>query len=216
VGHAGRITLLGNGTYFFRYVTQNFDGSYTEQVDQGLDTIGGVISRFRGNLTALYQVSNWEVSLTQHYQKRYHDSESSITGVPRFVSAYETADVQLSYTGLKSFRFTLGANNVFDRDPPYANYAASANNFVGGYDLAYGDPRGRFAYRPHPASRSRRKMAAARCRGEQPPYQESISTAGRCAPSTNDHNCRIGWSSPGNRSSCTGNSGRNTPRRAAA
>ncbi len=146
VGHAGRISLLGNGTYFFRYVTENFDGSYTEQVDQGLDTIGGVISRFRANLTALYQVSNWEVSLTQHYQKRYHDAESSITGVPRFVSAYETADAQLSYTGLKSFRFTLGANNVFDRDPPYANYAASANNFVGGYDLAYGDPRGRFVY----------------------------------------------------------------------
>jgi iron complex outermembrane receptor protein len=146
VGHAGRISLLGNGTYFFKYVTQNFDGSYTSQLDQGLDTIGGVVSRFRYNLTALYAVSDWEVSLTQHYQKRYTDALSSITQVPRFVSAYDTADAQVSYTGLKSFRFTLGANNVFDKDPPYANYAASANNFVGGYDLAYGDPRGRFVY----------------------------------------------------------------------
>jgi iron complex outermembrane recepter protein len=146
LGHAGRITLLGNGTYFYKYATQNFDGSFTSQLDRGLNTIGGVVSRFRYNLAAVYSVSNWEVSLTQHYQKRFRDSLSSITQVPRFVSAYDTADVQLSYTGLKSFRFTVGANNVFDKDPPYANYAASANNFVGGYDLSYGDPRGRFVY----------------------------------------------------------------------
>lgn len=108
--------------------------------------IGGVISRFRDNLTAAYDVGSWELAITDNYQKRYHDAPSSITQVPRFVSAYETADVQLSWMGLKSFRFSLGAHNVFDKDPPYANYAGSANNFVGGYDLAYGDPRGRFVY----------------------------------------------------------------------
>jgi iron complex outermembrane receptor protein len=36
--------------------------------------------------------------------------------------------------------------NFTDKDPPYANYAASANNFVGGYDLSYADSRGRFVY----------------------------------------------------------------------
>ena len=48
--------------------------------------------------------------------------------------------------GLDSFQFTLGATNVFNRVPPYANYASSANNFIGGYDISYGDPRGRFVY----------------------------------------------------------------------
>jgi iron complex outermembrane receptor protein len=62
------------------------------------------------------------------------------------VNAYETIDGQLFYKGLKSFQFTLGVKNLFNRDPPYANYAATVNNFVGGYDLSYGDPRGRFAY----------------------------------------------------------------------
>jgi iron complex outermembrane receptor protein len=52
----------------------------------------------------------------------------------------------VSFLGLKSFKFTLGAKNLFDKNPPYANYAASANNFIGGYDLTYGDPRGRFVY----------------------------------------------------------------------
>ncbi len=28
----------------------------------------------------------------------------------------------------------------------YANSASFANNFVGGYDLTYGDPRGRYVY----------------------------------------------------------------------
>lgn len=36
--------------------------------------------------------------------------------------------------------------NVFNRDPPYANYGGIVNNFVGGYDLSYGDPRGRYIY----------------------------------------------------------------------
>ena len=142
----GRITLLAGGTYFYKYDTQNFDGSFTSQVDRGVNGIGGVISRFRGNATALYDIGAWEFSVTGNYQKRYIDIPSSVTQVPRFVSAYETTDVQLSWSGLKSLRFSVGAHNVFDKDPPYANYAASANNFVGGYDLSYGDPRGRFVY----------------------------------------------------------------------
>ena len=144
--HAGRITLLGNGTYFYKYATQNPDGSFTSQLDRGLNTIGGVVSRFRYNATAAYDIYSWAISITQNFQKRYHDSPSSVTQVRRFVSAYDTADVQLSWVGLKSFKFSVGARNIFDKDPPYANYAGSANNFVGGYDLAYGDPRGRFVY----------------------------------------------------------------------
>lgn len=62
------------------------------------------------------------------------------------MSPYDTFDLQATYSGLHSFQFTLGATNVFNRKPPYANYASSANNFIGGYDIEYGDPRGRFVY----------------------------------------------------------------------
>ena len=71
---------------------------------------------------------------------------SSISQVPRDVSAYDTLDAQTSYLGLQPLKLTLGVKNLFDKNPPYANYAASANNFIGGYDLSYGDPRGRFIY----------------------------------------------------------------------
>jgi iron complex outermembrane receptor protein len=146
IGPTGRLTLLGNGTYFYRYVAQNPDGSWTSQLDKGLTQAGGIISRWRDVASAIYETSSWEISLTDNFQKRYRDATSSISQKFRYVSAYQTVDAQLIYRGLKSFQFTLGAKNLFNRDPPYANYAASANNFIGGYDVSYGDPRGRFVY----------------------------------------------------------------------
>ena len=146
MGRAGRFTVLGNGTYFYRYVSQNADGSWTSQVDRGLNTAGGVISRFRYNATLVYELADWGASVTENYQKRFHDSAANISGKTRFVAAYQTIDSQLFYQGLKGFKLTLGARNLFNRNPPYANYASSANNFVGGYDLSYGDALGRFVY----------------------------------------------------------------------
>jgi iron complex outermembrane receptor protein len=147
VTDADRISLLANGTYFARYLTQNSDGSWTSQIDKGLTSVGGVISRFRGTATLEYQRSSlWNISMTQNFQKRYHDVPGNITGAPRYVSAYETVDAQATFLGLKSFKFTLGGKNIFNKNPPYANYASSANNFIGGYDAIYGDPRGSFIY----------------------------------------------------------------------
>jgi iron complex outermembrane receptor protein len=146
MGRAGRLTVLGNGTYFYRYVSQNADGSWTSQVDRGLNTAGGVISRFRYNATLVYELADWGASVTENYQKRFHDSAANISGKTRFVAAYQTIDSQLFYQGLKGFKLTLGVRNLFNRNPPYANYASSANNFVGGYDLSYGDALGRFVY----------------------------------------------------------------------
>ncbi len=145
LGNAGRLNLMLDGTYFYKYASQNPDGSWTGQLDQGLGS-GGLISRARYVGVVDYQVGSWDASLTQNWQKKYHDSLSNVTQVGREVSAYDTVDGQLSYLGLESFKFTVGARNLFDKNPPYANYAAAANNFIGGYDLSYGDPLGRFVY----------------------------------------------------------------------
>ena len=141
----GRVSLLANGTYYYRYVIQNANGTYTSQLDQGLDTVG-FVSRFRYTATVLYDINDFNFSVTQNFQKKYHDFASDITGVNREVSAYDTADAQVNWTGLNHFKLTLGARNIFDKNPPYANYGASVNNFAGGYDLSYGSPVGRFVY----------------------------------------------------------------------
>lgn len=144
----GRISILANGTYYYKFATQNPDGSWTGQIDKGLTTVSGVISRWRHSLSLVYDIGNWDASLTQHFQKGYHDSNGSIGGINamRNVGVYDTVDGQLSYHMDKAWTFTLGVINIGDTAPPYANYASSANNFVGGYDLSYGDPRGRFVY----------------------------------------------------------------------
>jgi iron complex outermembrane receptor protein len=146
LGAGGLINLLGNGSYLYRYVVQNADGTWTSQVDKGLTSVGGVASRWRYTASLGYEIGPWGMSLTENYQKRFHDASSSVTQVPRYLAAYETVDGQLYLRALKSLQFTLGAKNLFNRAPPYANYAASANNFIGGYDVSYGDPRGRFVY----------------------------------------------------------------------
>jgi iron complex outermembrane receptor protein len=148
VADLGTVTLLGNGTYFYKYDAQNANGTWTGQLDKGLNQVsnGGIVSRFRYNATAIYEAKTWNVSVTQNFQKRYRDAASSITLVQRRVSAYDTIDAQAAYTGLRSFNFTVGVRNLFDKNPPYANYASSTNNFIGGYDDTYGDPLGRFVY----------------------------------------------------------------------
>jgi iron complex outermembrane receptor protein len=141
-----KISLLGNGTYFFRYDNQNPDGSYSGQIDQGITSAPGVVARWRYTASAVYEAPSWSASITQNFQKHYHDVASNFSGVERDVGSYETYDVQASYLGLKSFKLSGGVKNLFNKDPPYANYAGVANNFVGGYDLSYGDPRGAFLY----------------------------------------------------------------------
>jgi len=146
IGDYGRISLIGDGTYYYKFATQNPNLSWTNQIDKGLTTVSGVIARWRHSLSLVYDIGNWDASVTQHFQKRYHDSAGNITGAIREVGAYGTYDGQLSYHLAKAWTLTAGVINIGDKPPPYANYASSANNFVGGYDLSYGDPRGRFVY----------------------------------------------------------------------
>jgi iron complex outermembrane receptor protein len=146
LGSAGLFSLYGDSSYFYHYATQNADGSWTSQIDKGLTSVGGVVSRFRYNLTGVYELGPWGLSLTDNFQKRYHDVASSITAVPRYVSAYDTVDGQLYYSPMKTLRLSVGVRNLFNKIPPYGNYAASANNFIGGYDISYGDPELRFVY----------------------------------------------------------------------
>jgi iron complex outermembrane recepter protein len=145
----GYLLLRGNGSYYYKYDMQNFDGTWTSQINQGDSQAGvggGVIVRWRHTLTLGYTAPSWGVSVTQNYQEPYLDTPSTITRTPRYVSAYDTIDAQGSFTGLNHFDFTLGVKNLFNQNPPYTNYGSIVNNFVGGYDLGYGNPVGRYVY----------------------------------------------------------------------
>jgi iron complex outermembrane receptor protein len=145
----GRIQLEGIGTYYYRYASQNFDGTWSNQIDHGLSTTTpGLVPRWRDIATLGYFTPAFGLSVSDRYQRGYPDTGGNQTSVPQphRVSPYNLVDSQASVNLGPSFRIVLGARNLFNQAPPYANYAASANNFIGGYDLSYGDPVGRFVY----------------------------------------------------------------------
>jgi iron complex outermembrane receptor protein len=144
--NTSRLLLRLSGTWLGKYDTQGPDGSYTSALDQALNASGGVVLRWKHNASATYQMGQYEATLEQNYQKGYTDAiaNRASAGTPaRKVDAYDTFDLQLAYNGWRNMRAAVGVKNLFDRDPPYTNLTS---NFLGGYDVSYGDPRGRFAY----------------------------------------------------------------------
>ena len=140
----GRLSLRLDGTYFWQFDRQNADGTYTPQVDQAIQAAGGVIPRWHHVASATYDIGPWEGTITQNYQKGYHDLNNNIPPVvPRKVGDYDLWDVQGVYSGFKHLKLALGVKNVFDRDPPYTN---EGGQFAAGYDITYADVRGRFVY----------------------------------------------------------------------
>ena len=149
-GDVGKFTVGFNGTYFSKYDTQNPDGTFTPNVaNLSNATTGGVIPRVKTYQFVTWSRGPWDVTVAMNWQSKYTDIPGSLEDpadpafVPRKVGAYETFDMQSSYSGLKNLRLTFGMKNILNRDPPYTNQGFS---FQSGYDPQYGDPRGRFLY----------------------------------------------------------------------
>jgi iron complex outermembrane receptor protein len=147
IGDANRLTLRLSGTYMDKYDMQGPDGSYTSSLDQALNASGGVIVRWKHNAGVTWQNGPYALTLLHNYQKAYTDALANLapagTTERRKVSAYQTADMQFAYTGFANTKLAVGVKNLTDRDPPYTNLTS---NFLGGYDVSYSDPRGRFVY----------------------------------------------------------------------
>jgi iron complex outermembrane receptor protein len=146
LGAGQRLSARISGTYLAKYDVQGPSGAYTSALDTALNAGGGVVLRWKHNASIAYEVGALAASLSQNYQKGYVDvlgSREPAGTTPRKVEAYQTFDAQLTYSGIRSTKLTVGVKNLTDRDPPYTNLTS---NFLGGYDISYGDPRGRFAY----------------------------------------------------------------------
>ncbi|MGH7486007.1 MAG: TonB-dependent receptor domain-containing protein, partial [bacterium] len=150
----GTFKLALNGTYFDQYEAQNLDGTFFSingKVSPITNGAGGVIPRWHHYLSLYWNRGPWDVVVAQNFQVGYEDipgtfeDPSDPAFKPRRVGAYETYDLQGSYTGFKNLKLALGIKNIFNRDPPYSN-AGGQNYFQAGYDPGYADPRGQFVY----------------------------------------------------------------------
>jgi iron complex outermembrane recepter protein len=146
----GRFGFNLNGTYFSKYDVQNPDGSFANQLDTA-SAVGGVTPRWRHYATVTWTYGPVALTFAQQFQKKYYDLPGTFEDptdpafVPRRVGSYEIYHLQGAYTGVRNLTLTLGARNIFDKDPPYTN-AGGQTSFQAGYDPLYVDPRGRFIY----------------------------------------------------------------------
>jgi iron complex outermembrane receptor protein len=146
LGERNRLSLRLSGTYMNKYDVQGPDGSYTSSLDQALNASGGVVLRWKHNASVTWENGPYAATLLQNYQKGYTDvlaNQVPTGSAHRKVDAYQTFDLQLAYSGIRNTKLALGVKNLLDRDPPYTNLTS---NFLGGYDVSYADPRGRFIY----------------------------------------------------------------------
>ena len=141
-----KVTLRLSGTFLNKYDVQGPDGTYTSSLNRALTAGGGVLVRWKHNASATYETGPFSASLAQNFQQSYQDAPANRTGAPHVVDAYQTFDGLVGYSGIPSLKLVAGVKNLTNRTPPYANYAATTGQFVGGYDISYADVRGRFAY----------------------------------------------------------------------
>ena len=142
-GSAGTFSFNLNSTYVLNYEYQNeTGGTYFSNVNsyQGNGAIpgGGVIFRWQHSGTAQWTLGQWGAGITGNYKSGYTDQDG-VSHVPSFT----TFDVNGSWQPTKAVQLVLGVRNVFDREPPFSNQAAT---FQVGYDPRYADPTGRAYY----------------------------------------------------------------------
>jgi len=131
----------------FRFGT--FWTYYNEYVDNtaGIDDVGTFrLPELRGNFEATWEYGDWFVAGLINYVDGYEDlrtwdSDLDANGEGQgMIGSYTTLDLRVRYSGLWDTEFTVGIDNVFDRDPPFMQYDNS------GYDPAFADPIGQFIW----------------------------------------------------------------------
>lgn len=135
----GRLTFSGALSYAAKVRTIDEKGNVTDLIRNN----GNPRVKAAGGVTWAWH--DWTASVHERYISDYLPSSSyTVNGQRWVIDPYWVTNVSVGYTfrqgALKGLRVRVGANNVFDEDPPF--YPASS----AGYDSSYADPRGRMTY----------------------------------------------------------------------
>ncbi len=106
----------------------------------------------RFQLSGNYLVNDWYFYAQVDYIGSFEDTPDIDfdgvldfdTNTSRDVDSFTTVNVQVSYTGIENTRLTLGIDNLFDEDPPFA--IGDADTDLYGYVQSQHSPRGMFWY----------------------------------------------------------------------
>ena len=152
----GAFSARLNGTYTTKFDETLPDGTVQQSVAATIApdgtplnavAAGGIVFRWRHQLTLDWKYQAWDAELTQNYQSGYYDNArfDSPTGTDAVrVGAFSTWDGQVAYTGIKNLTLRAGLKNMFNRKPPEA--ITLGQYFQEGYDPTYYDPHGMTGY----------------------------------------------------------------------
>jgi iron complex outermembrane receptor protein len=141
-------------TYYLKADLTQEDGSVEHNIGTLVDgasgtplfipSFGGVIPRYKHNLTFNWNYGPWGATLINHYITGYQTAPNQVDGLPHFVPWFSTWDIQGTWNGFKYLQLALGLRNMFNKEPNL--FIPTANQFQYGYDPSIYDPRGRVFY----------------------------------------------------------------------
>jgi iron complex outermembrane receptor protein len=144
--NAGTFTLSANGTYLTRYKVAFSSGG---ALNDRLNTIFNPL-RFKARGSLVWDFDGITSRVTVIHVGGYNNNTLPAGAIQK-VSSYTTVDlgfnINVGESRPKDFfsgGFSLGIDimNLFDRDPPYVNFAPTVNG-SGGYDATASNPIGR-------------------------------------------------------------------------
>ena len=136
----GQLGLQLDGTYIHRFETQvTRDGEWIPSVNK-FGPIDTNVMTFRWKYGAsakwVSADGNWTSTVNQQYKQSFEDRNSG-TQFYHVIDPYTVYNWSLQYSGYKQWKVQVGVNNVFNRDPPAANYRGE------GYASGEASPLGR-------------------------------------------------------------------------
>ena len=142
-GSVGTFNSGLNATYVMKYDYQDYTGGPYNK-NPGSFVGSGPIFRWQGNANIGWVNGPFGAGVFGHYKSGYGDQNAN-TVSPGYnhVASYTTFDVYGTWAPTKASSITVGARNVFDREPPFSNQNTV---FQGGYDPRFTDPTGRSYY----------------------------------------------------------------------
>ncbi|TFW32248.1 TonB-dependent receptor [Massilia horti] len=121
----GRFGVQLDGTYVHSFKTQlTNDSDWISSVNK-FGPLDANVFTYRWRYTASQKWQSpgghWTTTLTESYRQSFEDLNASSLFYHR-IDPYLLVNWSLSYKGFKKWNIMGGVNNVFDRDPPAANY----------------------------------------------------------------------------------------------
>ena len=121
----GRFGAQLDGTYLHRFDTQVENNSAWLSSINKFGPLDSNVMNFRWKYGASVKWTSpqgdWSSTLNEQYKQSFEDRNANSLFYHR-IDSYRVYNWSMTYAGYRKVKLVAGVNNLFDRDPPVANY----------------------------------------------------------------------------------------------